>query len=88
MGPETNRNAATHGARRRKLNRLARRPQGYRKSLAILVDSLALAGLKRGWLQHAGPCQEYPGFCLPGKVIDGQSRSNQTQKSGISGSSR
>ena len=88
MGPETNRNAAPHGALRRKLNGLALRPQGYRKSLAILVDSPALAGLKRGWIHHAGPCQEHPGFCLPGKVIDGQSHSNQMPESCLSSSSR
>ena len=55
-GPETNRNAATYGVLRRKLNRLARRPPGYRKSLAMLVDSLALVWLERGWIHHAGPC--------------------------------
>ena len=48
------------GVLRRKMNRLARRTQGYRKSLAMLVDSLALVGLKRGWIHHAGPCREYP----------------------------
>ena len=55
-GPETNRNTATHGALRRKLNRLARRTQGYSKSLAMLVDSLALVWLKRDWIHHTGPC--------------------------------
>ena len=55
-GPETNRNEATHGVLRRKLNRLARRTQGYSKSLAMLVDSLALVWLKQGWIQNACPC--------------------------------
>ena len=58
-GPETNRNGETYGVLRRKLNRLARRTQGYSKNLAMLVDSLALVWLKRGWIHHAGPCQEY-----------------------------
>ena len=49
-----------HGVLWRKLNRLARRTQGYRKSLAMLMDSLALVWLNRGWIHHAGPCQEYP----------------------------
>ena len=55
-GPETNRNAAPHGVPRRKLNRLARRTQGYSKSLAMLVDSLALVWRNRGWIHHTGPC--------------------------------
>ena len=55
-GPETNRNEATHGVLRRKLNRLARRTQGYSKSLALLVDSLAMVWLKPGWIQNARPC--------------------------------
>lgn len=42
QGTETNRNEATHEVLRRKLNRLRRRTQGYSKSLAMLVDSLAL----------------------------------------------
>ena len=56
QGPETNRNEATHEVLRRKLNRLARRTQGYSKSLAMLVDSLALVWLKQGWIQDACPC--------------------------------
>ncbi len=55
-GPETNRNEATHEVLRRKLNRLVRRTQGYSKSLAMLVDSLALVWLKQGWIQNACPC--------------------------------
>ena len=55
-GPEANRNEATHEVLRRKLNRLARRTQGYGKSLAMLVDSLALVWLKQGWIQNACPC--------------------------------
>ena len=55
-GPETNRNEATYEVLRRKLNRLARRTQGYSKSLAMLVDSLALVWLKQGWIQNACPC--------------------------------
>ena len=58
-GPQTNRNEATHGVLRRKLNRLAMRTPGYRKSLAMQVDSLALVWLKRGWIHPTGPCQEY-----------------------------
>ena len=39
---------ASPGVLRRQLNRLARRTQGYRKSPAMLVDSLALVWLNRG----------------------------------------
>ena len=56
------------GVLRRKFNRLAQWTQGYSKSLAMLVDSLALVGLKPGWIQNACPCQEYrqktPRLCL------------------------
>lgn len=55
-GPATNRNAAPHAVLRRKLNRLARRTPGCSKSLAMLVDSLALVWLKPGWIQHTCPC--------------------------------
>ena len=65
-GPETNRNEATHEVLRRKLNRLARRTQGYSKSLAMLVDSLALVWLKPGWIQNACPCEEYLLFYTTG----------------------
>ena len=64
QGSETNRNKATHGVLRRKLNRLARRTQGYSKSLAMLVDSLALVWLKPGWIQNACPCQECRSFYM------------------------
>ena len=56
QGPETNRNEATHEVLRRKLNRLARRTPGYSKSLAMLVDSLALVWLKPGRIQDTCPC--------------------------------
>ena len=41
------------------------RPPGYSKSLAMLVDSLALVWLKSGWIQNACPCQECQTFQYP-----------------------
>ena len=76
-GPETNRNEATHEVLRRKLNRLARRTQGYSKSLAMLVDSLALVWLKPGWIHNACPCREYRILCLIRTVLAVNNRSNQ-----------
>ena len=49
FGP-VNRNEAKHSALRRHLNRLARKTQGYSKSLLMLKGSIALACLYLGWL--------------------------------------
>ena len=53
---------ATHGVLRRQLNRLARRTPGYRKSLAMRVDSLALVWLKRGLNSPHRPVLGIPPF--------------------------
>ena len=47
---EANRNEGLHSVLMGKLNRLARRTKGYRKSVEMLIGSLAMLWLRLDWI--------------------------------------